>query len=100
MINMNMNIQLTITEVLEKLSSILQKYPDMDEKKIDLIKSELILSITYNKKEIDNKCKGTYKSGSKKGIRCETIVINEDYCKKHKPNNKMGSWAKSRSINN
>jgi hypothetical protein len=112
--NINIIVKLNLADILENLDKILQKM-SFDKDKIESIKSKLIISTVYenqNKENLNppkmilfpdneegrNRCKGEYKSGPKKGLRCETIIKKDSiYCKKHQPNNNMGGWAKNRS---
>jgi hypothetical protein len=93
--NTEMQTALTLSDIFEKLAEILREELHIDEDKIELVKSRLMLFTVCDDK---NRCKGVYKSGPKKGSRCETIVSEDSvYCKKHQPGNKMGIWAKNKS---
>jgi hypothetical protein len=95
------SIQPSFEDILNTLAEILEKESLLTEKEIEEIKKKIVISTVYNNndknkdKNNESRCKGVYKSGPKKGLRCETMIEeNIDYCKRHKPNNNMGKWFK------
>ena len=83
--------KLIIDELGDNKTSI--KKEDM----VSIITDSIVL-LKLNDLVIDNRCKGSYKSGPNKGLRCKTILNSGSiFCKKHMKNNNMGIWARENS---